>query len=265
MTVTRWLTVTTSSIVQDFTKNLGHASGPVAAYIHEDPEPDRSGPEPDRSMARDRELLQDFQVDYADSMWDLLTSLLDPEEAALAMVYAACHGEFSDRPGESALGGLLLDSANMLSDRGFRRLHNRQTLVFLNACSSGPLGEDRKRYNDGALRGFPKMFLETGAAGVLATAAPVESDLAHQVARDLFERLRLEPGLPIARAVRDLRRRAVDSLPVDIWRTGLPARDQQAANERLQLVLNRFLYLYYGSPRMAISFARSFPASDLPA
>ncbi len=248
VTVTRWLSVTPSSIVQDFTRAPGRASGPVAAYVYE-------GPEPGQGMARDKELLRDFQVKYAGSMWELLAGLQDLDAVALSMVYAACHGEFSDLPGRSQLGGLLLESASMLGDEGLGRLHNRQTLVFLNACASGPVGEDRGRYNDGALRGFPKMFLEAGAAGVLATAAPVEDDFAHQAARDLLRRLRDEPDLTVARAIRDLRRQAVKSLPKDIWRTDIPDRDKQAANKTLLPVLYWFMYLYYGSPRMAISFA----------
>jgi CHAT domain len=249
MTVIRWLDMTPSTHVQNFTRDPGQANGPVAAYVYDKPE------DPGNSMARDKELLQDFQVKYEDSMSDLLTSLHNPDDAALAMVYAACHGEFGDGPGECSLGELTLESANMQADNGFHRLHNRQTLVFLNACASGPVGEDSGRYNDGALRGFPKMFLETGAAGVLATAAPIESDFAHQAARGLFERLRVDPNLPVARAVRDLRREAVDSLPPDIWRTDVLASQQQTANATLLPVLYWFMYLYYGSPRMAISFA----------
>jgi hypothetical protein len=248
VTVSRWLTVTRSDIVHDFTKDLGQATGPVAAYVYE-------GAKPGDGMGRDKQLLMDLRVEYADSMWDLLTSLRDLHREALAMVYAACHGEFGDEPGASRLGGLLLESASMLGDAGFGRLHNRKTLVFLNACASGPVGEDRGRYNDGALRGFPKMFMETGAAGVLATAAPIKDDFAHEAARDLLELLRLNPRLPVARAVRDLRRIAADRLPDDIWRTGIPARQQEAANETLLPILYWFMYLYYGSPRMAISFA----------
>ena len=249
MTVTRWLTVRTSRVVQDFTQNPGRASGPVLAYVHEDPDPAMS-------LARDWELLQDVQMEDAGGrMWDLLTKLRDRNGEALAMVYAGCHGEFGDGPGQAKLGGLPLESASMLGDYGLFRLHNRPTLVFLNACASGPVGEDRRRYNDGALRGFPKMFLESGAAGVLATAAPIESDFAHQAARDLFELLRHDPGRPVARAVRDLRRQAADQLREDSWQMGKPPRQQETANGELLPVLYWFMYLYYGSPRMTISFA----------
>ena len=256
MTVTRWLDMTPSTIVQDFTADPGQANGPVAAHVYDNPK------DPDKSMARDKELLQDFQVEYEDRMSDLLTSLQDPDHPALAMVYAACHGEFGEEPGGCRVGELTLESAYMQADYGFHRLRNRQTLVFLNACATGPVGEDSGRYNDGALRGFPKMFLETGAAGVLATAAPIESDFAHRAARGLFERLRPDPNLPVARAVRDLRREAADSLPPHIWQTDVPASQRKAANATLLPVLYWFMYLYYGSPRMAISFAG---ANDPPA
>ena len=92
------------------------------------------------------------------------------------------------------------------------------------------------------------MFLETGAAGVLATAAPIESDFAHQVARGLFERLRPDPGLPVAAAVRDLRREAVDSLPKGIWRTDISPRQLEAANATVQPVLYWFMYLLRLAP-----------------
>ena len=255
VTVTRWLDLRPLRFVQDFTQDAGRANGSVAAYLYEHPDPDVG-------MARDKELLRHFQVTYEDRMSDLLTSLQSRDDAALALVYVACHGEFADGPGGCKLGGLTLESASMQADEGFRRLHDRRTLVFLNACASGPVGQDSGRYNDGALRGFPKMFLETGAAGVLATAAPIESDFAHQVARGLFERLRPDPGLPVAAAVRDLRREAVDSLPKGIWRTDISPRQLEAANATVQPVLYWFMYLYYGSPRMAVSFA---PADDPPA
>jgi CHAT domain len=258
VTVTRWLDMTPSTHVQDFTADPGQANGPVAAYIYGRPD------DADKGIARDRKLLRDFQVTYEDSMSDLLTSLHSPDDEALAMVYAACHGEFGDGPGECSLGGLTLESANMQADIGFHRLHDRPTLVFLNACASGPIGEDGRRYNDGALRGFPKMFLETGAAGVLATAAPIENDFAYKAARDLFERLRTDLNLPVARAVRDLRREAADGLPPGIWRTDVPVSQQKTANETLLPVLYWFMYLYYGSPSMAISFANTNdpPASN---
>jgi hypothetical protein len=251
MTVTRWLTIRTSNIVQDFTKDPGQASGPIAAYVHKD-------------MADDMQLFRDFEVEYANSMGDLLTRLGDQNGAALAMVYAACDGEFGDRPGQSHLGWLLLENANMAADYGFDRLHNRQTLVFLNACASGPVGEDRQTYNDGALRGFPKMFLETGAAGVLATAAPIENNFARQAAEDLFQLLRAKPSLPVARAVRELRQQAARSLDRRIWLSDIPAREQLEANKTLAAVLRWSMYLYYGSPRMTISFtsANTSPASD---
>jgi CHAT domain len=247
MTVTRWLTTKRSNIVQDFTMMPGPASGPVVAFVHENPEPDQE------SMAFDKELLRTFEVDYAHDMPDVLAKLRERSDA-LGLVYVACHGEFGDGPEQCKLGGLSLERAGVLADYGLFRLHNRQTLVFLNACASGPVGEDRRRYNDGALRGFPKLFLQAGAAGVLATAAPIKNNFAHQAAGDLLERLRHAPDLPVATALRDLRRNAAKGLPDDIW-TYATARQQQAANEMLSPVLYWCLYLYYGSPRMALSIA----------
>lgn len=244
MTVTRWLDVKRLGVLLEAIRNPGQDSGPVAAFVHE-------------TMAGDKELFRDFRVKYENTMSDLLASLADANAEALAMVYAACHGEFSDLPDGTKLGNLSLESAQMAADEiGFDRLHNRQTLVFLNACASGPVGEDKRRYNDGVLRGFPKMFLEAGAAGVLATAAPVEDEFARQVAGALIERLQMEPGLPPAKAIREFRRLATDSLPPGVWRDDVPAAQQEAANAMLLPLLYWSLYLYYGSPRMVISLAR---------
>ena len=243
MTITRWLDIEKSDILQDYAREPGRASGPVAAYVY-------------KGMERDKQLFRGLRVKFEENMRSLLESLFDASKEALAMVYAACHGEFSDTPGNTKLGSLSLESAQMVADRiGFNRLHNRQTLVFLNACASGPVGGDKRRYNDGALRGFPKMFLDAGAAGVLATAAPIEDDFAYGALGKLLERLQLEPHVPVAKAIRNLRRQASASLPADIWLYDDTATGQRAASDSLRDVYYWSLYLYYGSPRMTIEFA----------
>jgi hypothetical protein len=251
LTITRWLEVGDSPFVQDFTMNPAPASGGVAAYIHED-------------MADDRTLFDGLEVEYSkDRMWGLLEGLLDERLPALAMVYAGCHGEFDGEfPRNARIGEVPLSRANFLADQGFGRLQYRRTLVFLNACASGPLGTDGKKLNDGAVRGFPKMFLAAGAAGVLATAAPIGNAFALGAADALIGRLKADPELSIAKAIRDLRREAARGLAVDVWQPGIIPWRKKANNARLLPILYWSLYLYYGSPRMAISFAA---AGDPPA
>ena len=257
MTVTRWLSVRTA-----WTKLLKHfldtsldegsgppryeGNGPIAAFI-------------DPAMEHDAALLGEFQVESAESMDRLFAALneMDPNGVAkaLAMVYVACHGQFGDRPEECSLAGFPLVRAARLGDGGLRRLKAWATLVFLNACSSGSVGIDTGMYNDEALRGFAGVFLRAGAAGVLATTGAVGDDLAHTVARDLFAHLGAHPRLPVAEAVRQLREQAAKLIADELAKTGLSEAEQKASNLRLLPLLYRFMYVYYGSPRMLLTFA----------
>ena len=74
------------------------------------------------------------------------------------------------------------------------QLREQATLVFLNGCHTGSVGIDLGTYNDGALRGFAKVFLRSGAAGVLATTGAVGRDEARVLADDLLKHLRVAPG-----------------------------------------------------------------------
>jgi hypothetical protein len=111
-------------------------------------------------------------------------------------------------------------------------------------------------YNDGALRGFAEVFLRAGAAGVLATTGAVGDDLARTVAGDLFAHLELNPGLPVAEAVRQLREQAAKLIAAELNQTGLSEAERQAADLRLLPLVYRFMYVYYGSPRLLLSLVR---------
>jgi hypothetical protein len=264
-TVTRWLTIKMawSGRLQNFLQLPANADeGPVAAFI-------------DPRMRHDALLLGEFQVEPASSMERLFVDLkkkpltvaelagaelngtdLNTVARPLAMVYVACHGEFGDRLEDIRLGRFPLSRAYQLGGNGLRRLVDRSTLVFLNACRSGSIGIDTGMLNDGAQRGFAEVFLRARAAGVLATTGAVGDDLAHTVARDLFEELRSDPGLPVAEAVRRLREQAAILIAQEqeLESADLSPADQKAANSRLLPFVYRFMYVYYGSPRMVLSF-----------
>jgi hypothetical protein len=232
LTVTRWLSIRTpwQEVVRDYRSSYD-CTGPVAAYI-------------DEQMAQDRALFAGYQVEPSGTMYDL-TQALNSAAGMLALVYVACHAEFGDQVSECTLGHLRLVHADPMK---FRRLTSASTLVFLNACLSGSLGYDTKKFNDGVLRGFPEVFLRSGAAGVLATNGRVGDQLAFEMARELFQHLRDHPGTSVAEAVRELRASAARLTPAE-----LAAVKDTKANKQLLPLLYRFMYLYYGSPRTVVS------------
>ena len=85
--------------------------------------------------------------------------------------------------------------------------------MFLNGCHTGSVGIDLGTYNDDALRGFAKVFLRSGAAGVLATTGAVGRDEARVLADNLLKHLKSHPELSVAEAVRQLRRDAAVQRP----------------------------------------------------
>ncbi|WP_424533743.1 CHAT domain-containing protein [Sphaerisporangium viridialbum] len=232
VTITRWLSIRTAwpETVRDY-RSSHECTGSVAAYI--DPE-----------MNRDHSLLTGYRVEPSSTMYDL-TKALKLDGDALALVYVACHGKFGEQLSECALGTLPLLHVDPMK---FPRLRPAATFVFLNACHSGSLGYDTKRFNDRVLRGFSEVFLRSGAAGVLATNGAVGDGPAHEMARELLQHLRDNPGRSVAEAVRDLRAKAAGLTPADLAAVAGPG-----ANRELLPLLYRFMYVCYGSPRTLVS------------
>lgn len=236
LTVTRWLTIQAAwqEIVRDY-RSAHTCTGPVAAYV-------------DAQMTHDQSLLASYQVEPSGSMYEL-TKALKAGTGALALVYVACHATFGDQVSECMLGELPLLNADPMR---FDRLVPSATLVFLNACHSGSVGYDTKRFNDKVLRGFAEVFLRSGAAGVLATNGSVGDKLAFEMARDLLQQLSAKPGQSVAEAVRELRAEVARLSPAD-----LAAIAGIEANKELLSLLYRFMYVFYGSPRTLVTLAGS--------
>jgi CHAT domain len=264
VTVTRWLNLEPSRTAPATPKDVYNEShyqarGSVAAYIAD-------------RMAHDRSLFDRFVLDPVDpvgSMRDLIAWLkteTDDELAALAMVYVACHGEFSDNPEDSVLGGYSLGAAQQLFYDLFR-VREWDTLIFLNGCNTGSMATDglnrlgKGIYNDGALRGFAKFFLLCGAAGVLATTGAVGNDAAWHMAAGLLDLVKAHPEMTVADAVRRLRAKAAEEITIDLLlrtgtREGMPAEERRQAalaNKQLYQLLFPFMYVCYGSPRLRLA------------
>jgi hypothetical protein len=236
LTVTRWLTIhaTWQEFVRDY-RSAYTCSGPVAAYV-------------DAQMAHDQSLLASYQVEQSSSMYDL-TKTLGAGSGALGLVYVACHAKFGDQVNECILGGLPLLHVDPMR---FTRLMQSAAIVFLNACHSGSVGYDTKRFNDKVLRGFSEVFLRSGAAGVLGTTGSVGDKLAFEMAREMLQQLTAKPGQSAAEALRELRAQVARLSPAD-----LAAVAGVEANKDLLSLLYRFMYVYYGSPRTLVTLTTS--------
>ena len=232
ITVTRWLQIRTTSCgaVRDY-RSAYHCAGPVLSHI-------------DPRFSSDHLLLTGFRALSTASVRELVNAL-DADGDALSLVYVACEGEFGEQISECRLGDLPLVH---FDSQWLSRLAGAATFVFLNACHSGGLGYDRKRLNDGFLRGFAEVFLRSGAAGVLATTGRVGDSAAFEMARAVLQRLRDQPDQPVAEIVRDLRAEAASLIPADLSRV-----DNPEAQKKLLPLLYRSMYVYYGSPRATVS------------
>jgi hypothetical protein len=216
------------------------ASGPVAAYFAAD-------------MASDEALFTDYVVDPVASMEDLFANLATQSEA-LSMVYVACHGTFSNEPDKFVLGGLPYGRAVQFN-YNLLRLREQPALVFLNSCVSGLESVDTGKYNDGAQRGFAEVFLCSGAVGVLATTGAVGNDEARELAGELLKRLKADPELYVAEAVRQLRAQALNEMNKNPqwFLSDLSEDERNAADGELLPLLYPFMYVYFGSPWLLLS------------
>lgn len=168
---------------------------------------------------------------------DWMKTLQGPVPAQ-ALVYLACHGDFSP----ANILELYLGS-NWKRDQQIRLrdldklpltlLRSARSIVFINACHSGRLNSTDERLRDGRQRGFVEVFLRKGAGGVIATFAGVRDELASGTARALIEKIQQQPDVPVAKLLRQMRQEAVAAV----------LAESEAEIERM---LHVFMYVYYG-------------------
>ncbi|ONI88018.1 hypothetical protein ALI22I_19935 [Saccharothrix sp. ALI-22-I] len=166
----------------------------------------------------------------------LLTRLED--EAPVALVYVAAHGEFSASMTELTLGGLGLAEFDYGSLPALLGSHG---VVFMNACHSARLINEERLIKDErrnhVLFGFAEMFLRKGAATVVGTVGKVETDRAHHVAHEVLSEIVDDPQVSVAEAVRRVRARAAAKV-----------QTRRPHQEELKEFFYTFMYVCYGNP-----------------
>jgi hypothetical protein len=226
----------------------------------------------DDDMGHDRNLLRGFRVEPADdSVQQLFRKLAGRGEPA-DIVYVACYAEFGDTPYNNVLGGFTFGRATRSNDV-LPRVRMRPAEVFLNGCRMGADDLDVRQYNDLALGGFAILFLQAGAAGVLANAGAVGAGGAGELAEALFTQLRAKRGLSVTQAVRLLRadaaKKIAELLDGDTEDDGGSDGDHQendghqedddsgdeVSDDTLRPLLYPFLHVCYSSPRLLKSNA----------
>ena len=232
VTTARW-TKAIDDADEDVLLTVGpdECSGGVVAYI----DPDERG-----KITADLQVVDELAA--ADTHDDLckFQNLLKEERGDCGLVYLLCHGFIAASVLDMQLGSRL-KAANRVRLAVLRRLAMRllqqsQSVVFLNACDTGRPVEDRDYLCDHHRRDFCEMFLGKGARGVVATLDKVEVGHAARVAREFLELALEHPDWPVARLLRELRRRAVQALAED------------PTDEQLERWFYTFLYVYYGNP-----------------
>lgn len=143
-------------------------------------------------------------------------------ERAVSLLHFACHGR-SDANGQSIS---LANNEPMyaVAARGspeFSTGFESAPLVFLNACEVG-----RQEIVLSGPQGFAPVFTELGATGVIAAIWSVEDEVAHEVAKALYEEILMRTDCSPAATLRELRQRSYDK----------DGRDSYAA------------YCFYGDP-----------------
>lgn len=169
---------------------------------------------------------------------------LERPDLGAGLVYMGCHAEYGGRAHEVRIAGVSWSELNRLPMAGLR---GGATLVCLNACDSGRLFDNRAR-GEKALRGFAELFLRKGAVGCIATSGKVGDDVAHELIKELVERLCADPELPVAQALREFRARAAARLPDPTELIGLSGPERVARQRRILWVLYSFMFLYFGHP-----------------
>jgi hypothetical protein len=129
---------------------------------------------------------------------------------AATLLHFVCHGStnaFDDT--------LYLDedeactSGDIRVTPGFRQVcATRMPLVFLNACDAA-----KTVAVIGGGRGFPRVFTDLGARGVIAPLWPVAQTVAAEAAVQLYEAASREPERTLADLLRDVRRRSYEGDP----------------------------------------------------
>jgi hypothetical protein len=166
---------------------------------------------------------------------DLFQRLLDENEA-LAMLYVACHGDFTSSIRAWSLGQITLSS---MTGVRMRCLESKAGVVFLNACHSGRMVIDRR--SGRALHGFAEAFLRRGASVVIGPSGEVDAQVARRFAGLVLGCLAERPGIPVSMALRDARAEVARSVPV-----------RDPAKEQVHNLVYAFMFLCYGNPNARV-------------
>jgi CHAT domain-containing protein len=125
----------------------------------------------------------------------------------VSLVHFACHGRSSDE----TLGQVLelvdrgeLTTIELEGEAVFRSyLSAKHPLVFLNACEVG-----RQQAALTGAGGFPAALIGLGAGAVIAPTWSVKDTIAHQIALDFYNKLKVDREMPLAAIFREIRERA---------------------------------------------------------
>jgi CHAT domain len=226
-TVTRWTTI--RNVRGRIPYMSGRCEGDVVGYVADI-----------KPINADKALFEGTSARLADTIRELLSEL-DQSGPDIALVYIACHGDFSEIGFKFKIDQVSLGE---VESQSWLRIETSGGLVFVNACHSGRQTEDPE-YHDGLIRGFAEVFLRSGATGFIGTAGAVLEQEARKVADHLLRQFRLHPDRPAAAALRDYRRAlSVVELP--------PLDDSEAAKELLPFV-TASMYLFFGGPDTTVA------------
>ncbi len=133
----------------------------------------------------------------------------------VALAHFACHGETSTTTSQVLRleDGRKLQSHQVAAMPGLSgALAAKRPFVFLNACEVG-----RGQPALVGVGGFATEFVMAGATCVVAPLWSVDDEIAHTLATELYDELRLNPGTTPAAALRGLRGRAYNGGGADSW------------------------------------------------
>jgi hypothetical protein len=132
-----------------------------------------------------------------------------------SLVHFICHGAAGVEDDDAIYldAGETLRSESVRPLKGFKAFFKqRAPFVFMNACDVGRLTPSLA---GGA--GFPLSFGDIGARAVLAPLWPVDDQIAHDVALELYETALTADAPPIAEILRRIRARAYETTDADTY------------------------------------------------
>ncbi len=226
--VVRWLPTHRFLVRPTLSVAPNHHTGPVISYLDEG-----LGQE---QIQDEQSALQKLEGKPYPSLSELKQRLTDSLDD-VGLIYIGCHGTTGQ--GGQGLGQLqqYVPELSSIMLEGTYRCQSPRLTVFMNACEAART--INRRVDDRS--NFVDVFLAHCASGFIGPLAQVDIQTASTIGKQLLLAALQPGGVQIAEILRILRKNAILHLEE-------LKKSNSAQNKDYYLVLDTFMYVYYGNP-----------------